>query len=81
MSLAPSICVNECRLICLHRLRTLCSWCLTEALNQHGETFDGIVALGTKIDILRVMESLSADQELSKLCNENELYNIRESVK
>ena len=80
MSLVLSICVG-CHLIRLHRLRTLFSWCLTEALNQRGETFDGIVALGTKIDVLRVMASLSADQELSKLCDENESYNIRESVK
>ena len=61
-------------LIRLRRLRTLFSWCLTEALNQRGETFDGIVALGTKIDVLRVMASLSADQELSKLCYVNESY-------
>ena len=75
MSLALSICVG-CRLIRLRRLHTLFSWCLTEALNQRGETFDGIVALGMKIDILRVMAFLSADQELSKLCDENESYNI-----
>jgi len=80
MSLVLSICVG-CHLIRLHRLHTLFSWCLTEALNQRGETFDVIVALGTKIDVLRVMAFLSADQELSKLCDENESYNIRESVK
>ena len=80
MSLAHSICVG-CRLICLCRLRTLFGWRLTEVLNQHGETFDGIVVLGTKIDVLRAIPSLSVDQEPSKLCDENELYNIRESVK
>ena len=52
-----------------------------EALNQRGEAFDGILALGAKIDVLRVMASLSADQELSRLCGENESYNIRESIK
>jgi len=57
------------------------SWCLTEALNQRGEAFDGIMALGTKIDMLRVMASLSADQELSRLCGEIESDNIRESIK
>ena len=77
MSLALSICVG-CHLIRLRRLRTLFSWCLTEPLNQRGETFDGIVALGTKIDILRVMCRPGA---FYKLCDENELYNIRESVK
>ena len=59
----------------------LLSWCLIEALNQRSEAFDGIMALGTKIDVLRVMASLSADQELSRLCGENESYNIRESIK
>ena len=54
MSLVLSICVG-CHLIRLHRLHTLFSWCLTEALNQRAETFDGIVVLGTKIDVLRVM--------------------------
>ena len=57
------------------------SWCLIEALNQHGESFDEILALGTKIDLLRIMASLSADQELSRQCGENESYNIRESIK
>ena len=79
MNLVLSICVG-CRLICLRRLRTLFSWCLIEALNQCGETFDGIVALGTKMDVLRVMASLSADQELSKLCDENEYKRVRQMV-
>jgi len=54
------------------------SWRLKEALNQRSEAFDGIMALGTKIDVLRVMASLSADQVLSRLCDDNE---IRESIK
>ena len=72
MSLVLSICVGCC-LIRLRRLHTLFSWCLIEALNQCGEAFDGMVALGTKIDVLRVIVSLSADQELSTFCDGNEL--------
>ena len=79
MSLVLSICVG-CRLIHLRRLCTLFSWCLIEALNQCGEAFNGIVALGTKIDVLRVMASLSADHELSKLCDGNEFYSKRKSI-